>query len=174
MCKVGIFYGSSSGNTKKIAELIEREIKKYFITHVYDVSICKICDWKLYDIWIIGTSTWYYGELQYDWKNFLYSYRKLSFLGKYVAFFGCGNQIIYSNYFCNALYILHKIALIKKANIIGYWPNIGYKFNYSKILLDKKTFLGLVLDEDNQSLLSPKRVYIWIKKLYKELRKYIL
>lgn len=50
MYKVGIFYGSSTGNTRKIADLIQHEIKRYFISHVYDVSTCSINDWELYDI----------------------------------------------------------------------------------------------------------------------------
>ncbi len=165
MCNIGIFYGSDTGNTKKVAFKIKKKISKYFNSDIIDISKSSKNNFLNYDIFILGTSTWYYGELQYDWSIFLSSFKKINFSNKIVSFFGCGNQKKYNNYFCDAIYKLYNIVLKKNAKIIGYWPLIDYKFNKSKSLLNKKYFIGLTIDKDNQNNLTNKRICIWVSKL---------
>ncbi len=165
MFKVGIFFGSDTGNTKKIAYIIYEKINKYFDVNISDISSNSLKDFKDFDIYILGTSTWYYGELQYDWDNFLNDFKKINFLNKIVCFFGCGNQKDYSNYFCNGIYKLYNIAKKNNALIIGYWPNKNYFFHNSSSLINKHYFIGLVIDEINQYKFTNKRINIWLSKL---------
>ncbi|MDE5285067.1 MAG: flavodoxin domain-containing protein, partial [Candidatus Blochmannia sp. A2] len=62
---------------------------------------------------IFGIPTWYYGEVQSDWDDFLPILQNINFLNKNVALFGCGDQEDYSEYFCDAL---EKIYYILKKN----------------------------------------------------------
>ncbi len=166
---IGIFFGSNTGNTKKIAYLILNCIKKYFNVCILDISKSSLEEFNKYNIFILGTSTWYYGELQYDWDNFLPLFKKIDFSNKIIAFFGCGNQIDYSDYFCDGVSVLYNIVIDNNAKVIGYWSIKNYKFNYSKSLLNKDYFIGLFLDEDNQSKLTLSRINKWTKKLIKEI-----
>jgi len=50
---------------------------------------------------------------------------------------------------------------------VGLWPNEGYEFDDSAALVGDK-FLGLSLDEDNQSDLTPQRVEAWVSQLKEE------
>ncbi|MFN9675593.1 MAG: flavodoxin FldA, partial [Microcystis sp.] len=47
---------------------------------------------------------------------------------------------------------------------VGYWPTDGYDFNESKALKNGK-FVGLALDEDNQSDLTEQRIKTWVAGL---------
>ncbi len=165
MYNIGIFFGSNTGNTKKVAYKIKNKISNFFFVNILDISNVSKNDFLNYDIFILGTSTWYYGKLQYDWNIFFDSFKKINFYNKIVSFFGCGNQKEYSNCFCNGLYKLYNVVYKKNAKIIGYWPSINYNFNYSKSLLNKNYFIGLIIDEYNQSNLTDKRIYIWVSKL---------
>jgi flavodoxin I len=51
---------------------------------------------------------------------------------------------------------------------VGYWSTEGYEFSESKAVRDGK-FVGLALDEDNQSDLTEKRIKIWVTQLKTEL-----
>ncbi|NMG60515.1 flavodoxin FldA, partial [Geitlerinema sp. P-1104] len=47
---------------------------------------------------------------------------------------------------------------------VGYWPTDGYEFEESKAVRDGK-FVGLALDEDNQSEMTEERVQAWTSQL---------
>ncbi len=165
MYKVGIFYGSDTGNTKRISFIIKNKLINYFKTKILDISLSSIDDFLNFDILLLGTSTWYHGELQYDWDNFLNNFNNISLDNKIVAFFGCGNQKEYGDCFCNGVYKLYNIFKKKNVIILGYWPIINYKFNHSKSIFNNNYFIGLMLDEHNQSKLTNKRISIWISKI---------
>jgi flavodoxin I len=61
MMKTGIFYGSTTGNTENAAELIGKLIENSDIQSIADT---KKDDLEKYDLLILGTSTWGWGELQ--------------------------------------------------------------------------------------------------------------
>lgn len=165
MEKIGIFFGSDTGNTEKIAKLIQKNIDNSIST-LYDISSSSSKkDIESFNNLIIGVPTWYYGEVQCDWDDFLPDLKKINFLNKNIALFGCGDQEDYGEYFCDALGTIYKILKKNQANIIGKWSTKGYKFEHSKALLDKNYFVGLVLDEDRQSEKTEKRVKKWIKNI---------
>ncbi len=158
--KIGIFYGSSTGNTKKISYLIYTKLVKYVYCKIFNISEINLSEFNKFDILILGTSTWYYGRLQFDWYNFLNYNKNIILKKKIICFFGCGNKLNYSYTFCDGLYYLYK-SYNKNNTIIGYWNNI-YKFKNSKSLLCKNYFLGLVIDDNNSYKINNKIINIWL------------
>ncbi|CAL4321101.1 Flavodoxin 1 [Buchnera aphidicola (Periphyllus testudinaceus)] len=162
MKKIGIFFGTDTGNTEKISKIIHNIIGKKK-SSIHDItSSCKQ-DFLKYDILILGVSTWYYGEVQCDWDDFLPILKKINFKNKKIAIFGCGDQEDYGEYFCDAMKILYDIVLLNNAKVIGKWPIKNYFFDSSKALINKKYFLGLAIDEDRQPELTKKRIKKWLK-----------
>lgn len=164
MKKIGIFFGSDTGNTEKAANLIYKEIGSN-LAILHDISNVSKKDIENFDYLILGIPTWYYGEIQCDWDDFLPFLKKINFLDKTVALFGCGDQEDYGEYFCDALGIIYKILKKKKAKIVGEWPTIEYNFESSKSLLNKDYFVGLVLDEDRQPEKTKIRIKTWVEKI---------
>jgi flavodoxin I len=63
----------------------------------------------------------------------------------------------YANNFQDAMGILEEKITEQSATTAGFWSTDGYDFNESKALKNGK-FVGLALDEDNQSDLTQERV----------------
>ena len=77
-----------------------------------------------------------------------------------------GDQIGYTEWFQDALGMLHEQAQAQGAHLIGYWPNQGYEFEASKALTtDDTQFVGLALDEDTQYKLTDARVELWCEQI---------
>ena len=87
MEKIGLFYGSDTGNTETVALKIRDKISKenVFIIDMYDASVD---DFAKYDKIILGLSTWHDGQLQSDWDTFFEEFKEVDFTGKTVALFG--------------------------------------------------------------------------------------
>ncbi|CAL4321199.1 flavodoxin FldA [Buchnera aphidicola] len=168
MKKIGIFFGTDTGNTEKVSKIIYKVIGKDQ-SDLYDISKSCIKDILKYEILILGVSTWYYGEIQSDWDDFLPELKKINFKNKKVAIFGCGDQEDYGEYFCDGMKFIYDIVSLNGAQVIGKWPAKNYCFDCSKALIDKKNFLGLVIDEDRQPELTKIRIHTWIKKHLKNL-----
>ena len=84
-----------------------------------------------------------------------------------VALFGLGDQFSFSDTFQDALKMLADKVRQLGADLVGQWPNEGYEFDDSAALTGGK-FLGLSLDEDNQSDLTAERVKTWVAQLKDE------
>lgn len=167
--EIGIFFGSDTGNTKKIAHTIQKLLRK-IKSEIFDIAYCSQKDIENYDTLILGISTWYYGEPQSDWDEFLPIFKKINFSKKKVAIFGCGDQEDYSEYFCDSMNILYNITLKKEAKLIGHWPTLGYYFEESKSITKNNMFVGLAIDEDRQPEMTEKRVKIWTNQLLEEIK----
>ncbi|MFI4847272.1 MAG: flavodoxin FldA [Candidatus Makana argininalis] len=168
MSKIGIFYGSDTGNTEKIAYIINNILGKKK-SDIFNISEINKKDIEKYDKILLGISTWYYGEPQCDWDDFFPIIKKINFKNKICAIFGCGDQENYPEYFCDAMGILGNIIKLRGAKIVGNWPTKGYYFINSKSLIKKKYFIGLAIDEDTQSDLTYLRIKNWIIKINKEM-----
>lgn len=70
MAKVGLFYGTQTGNTETIAEMIHKELGGDSVVALHDISEAETSDFGDYDRIIIGCPTWNVGELQSDWESF--------------------------------------------------------------------------------------------------------
>ncbi|AFP85855.1 flavodoxin, long chain [secondary endosymbiont of Heteropsylla cubana] len=168
MKTVGIFFGSDTGNTENIAQIIRKQLG-YENTDIFDIAKSTEEDLERYDSLLFGIPTWYYGEAQCDWDEFFPTLEKMDFKGKIVGLFGCGDQEDYAEYFCDALGILWKIIEPKGAKMVGYWPTTGYHFEESKGLFDNHHFVGLAIDEDRQPELTTDRITNWVKKIKLEM-----
>ncbi|ADV33722.1 flavodoxin [Candidatus Blochmanniella vafra str. BVAF] len=165
---VGIFFGSDTGNTEKLAKMIQTKIGKN-LSDIFDIAESSKEDIETYDKLIFGIPTWYYGEPQCDWDSFLPIFKNINFYDKKVAIFGCGDQEDYSEYFCDAMSILYKIVLKNGAKVIGLWPSSGYYFDMSKSIINNDQFVGLAIDEDRQPDMTELRVKNWVNKICVEM-----
>ncbi|MCW6034795.1 flavodoxin FldA [Spirulina subsalsa FACHB-351] len=167
MAKIGLFYGTQTGNTETIAELIQQEFGGETIVKIQDISETDAGDFEQYDCLIIGCPTWNVGELQSDWEGFYDELDEINFSGKKVAYFGAGDQIGYADNFQDAMGILEEKISQNGGKTVGYWPKDGYDFNESKAVKNNR-FVGLALDEDNQSDLTASRVKSWVAQVKQE------
>jgi len=167
MTKVALFYGTQTGNTETVAEMIQQKLGGDSVVTLHDVADASISDFEDYDCLIIGCPTWNIGELQSDWEGIYDDLDDVDFSGKKVAYFGTGDQVGYADNFQDAMGILEaKIASLGGITV-GYWPTENYDFSESKAVRDGK-FVGLAIDEDNQADLTANRVEAWTAQLKSE------
>jgi flavodoxin I len=164
--KIGLFYGTTTGKTESAAEMIRDEFGKDVVT-LNDMSQVDASDFDEYEYLIIGCPTWNIGELQSDWDGFFPELDEIDFSGKTVAYFGTGDQIGYADNFQDAMGILEEKISENGGKTVGYTSTEGYDHSESKAVKDGK-FVGLALDEDNQSDLTDKRIKAWVSQLKKE------
>lgn len=165
--KIGLFYGTDTGNTERIAKDIKQRLDNVLGADTVDVlEIYKKtpADLDQYTYLIIGMPTWYDGELQGDWEEFLPKFGQVNWKDKKVAFFGLGDQYGYASYFCDALGVFADIAVENGALLVGQWPTKGYEHDYSKAERDGQ-FVGLCLDVDNQDDLTAERLDTWLPQV---------
>ena len=168
--KIGLFYGTDTGNTETISKEIRKKLDARFgqgTVEMKEIYKKKAEDFKGYDYLILGMPTWYDGELQADWEDFFPEMEQVNFEGKKVAFFGLGDQYGYAAYFCDALGIFADIVEKNKGQLVGFWPIKGYEFDHSKALRGDD-FVGLCLDVDNQDELTNERIDQWLDQIIKE------
>ncbi len=166
MSQIGLFYGSTTGKTEDIAERIQEALGDDVVT-LHEISEAENSDFEQYDNLIIACPTWDIGELQSDWDGYYPELDEVDFSGKTVAYFGTGDQIGYADNFQDAMGILEAKISELGAKTVGYWPIDGYDFNESKAVKNGK-FVGLAIDEDNQSDLTDERITAWTKQLKSE------
>lgn len=161
---VGIIFGSSMGNTEDAAKAISECLGVE--NEVLNVADIAPSDLNKFSSLIIGSSTWNDGELQDDWANF--DFDALDVGGKVVAIFGMGDSSSYSDAYCNAMGELYEKFVAKGAVIVGSVSTDGYEFDDSSAVKDGK-FVGLALDNDNQSDLTQSRIEAWVEQIKSEL-----
>jgi len=168
MTEIGIFYGSSSGATKQVA----RKIQHYFggEAELHDVRKTEVAALADYRLLIFGSPTYEKGKLQEDWYPFLKALKQegVDLTGKTAAVFALGDQKKYEKTFADSLVPLAKKLKKRGARLIGAWPIEGYTFKESAGV-KKGRFLGLVIDEDRQAVLTSERVHAWVAQLKAEL-----
>lgn len=165
--KIGLFYGSDTGYTEGVANQIVKLVGEFQID-MHDINRAKPEDFASYQRIIIGLSTWHDGELQSDWDAFYERFQTIDFSGKTVAFFGLGDQIGYAEYFIDGVGILGDVVYENGGQIVGVWPTEGYDFEASKAEFQEGWFLGLAIDEDNQSEMTVSRLEAWVQQVLEE------
>jgi len=170
MAKIGLFYGTDTGNTervaKKIKELVEAKIGAGEV-ELLEIYKKKKEDMAKYNLLILGMPTWYDGEIQGDWEEYISEMNQIDFSGKKVAFFGLGDQYGYASYFCDALGVFSEIVEKNKGTLIGFTGTSGYEHDFSKAQRGDK-FVGLCLDVDNQDDLTQPRIDAWVEQIVGE------
>lgn len=168
--KIGLFYGTDTGNTEAIAKEIKKKLEAKLgpdSVDMYEIYKKKKEDMAHYEMLILGMPTWYDGELQGDWEDFIPEMEKIDFTGKKVAFFGLGDQYGYAAYFCDALAVFAEIVEKNHGQLVGFWPVKGYEHDVSKAQRGDK-FVGLCLDVDNQDELTNDRLNKWLPQVLQE------
>lgn len=166
---MAIFFGSTTGNTEHIAEMINSELGD-LVDHMANIVDAEPNDLLQYDVLIFGIPTWNVGELQYDWEDFLPSLQGIDLTGKKIAMFGLGDSHGYAENFLDALGLLWtEVKKMGRPELIGVWPTQGYEFDESLGMFDENHFLGLGLDEENQSDLHDERIKGWTSQVRREL-----
>lgn len=165
MKKIGLFYKTDSSKTALVAQKIQQEFGK-------DIDIIPVENaWKKefesYNNIIVGTSTWFDGELPTYWDELIPELETLNLHNKKVAIFGLGDQINYPDNFVDGIGILAEALEKAGATIIGYTFPADYRFNRSLALKDGR-LSGLAIDIENQSDKTEKRIKAWTKQLKQE------
>lgn len=167
MAKIGLFYGSTSGVTEEIAAKIHEELGDdlcdlYSMEEDFD----SFDDFLQYDYLIFGCSTWGAGEVQNDWREPLFDIEveKPDFSGKTIALFGPGDCEGHSKHFVGALGILYDQFKAVGAKIVGAVSTDDYSFEKSTAIRDGQ-FVGLPLDEVNESEKTDARITNWLELL---------
>lgn len=158
---IGIFYGSTTGDTERIANTIASKLG-VDSSDVQSVSSLSTADLQKYDVILLGSSTWGFGDLQDDWEGSISAIADLS--GKTAAVFGCGDSASYCDSFCGALGKLADALSAAGANVIGAVDASEYTFSESESVHDGK-FVGLAIDEVNESDKTDARIDAWIAGL---------
>lgn len=166
MSNIGLFIGSTTGKTEYVAELFQKEIGENVVT-LHNIYETEDSDFEDYQYIVIACPTWNIGELQSDWEGYFPELDNIDFNGKKVAYFGTGDQIGYPDNFMDALGILEEKISERGGTTVGYWSTDGYDFNESKALRDGN-FVGLALDEDNQSEMTEERIKVWVAQIKQE------
>ena len=162
MKSIGIFYGSSSGNTETVAKQIQKGLGAD--AQIFEVSKAKKEDLEKFDNLILGTSTWGFVDLQDDFEGFMSQIEAANLSGKTVALFGCGDQESYSDTFVNGMGQVWQALQNKGCKIVGQTSTDGYSFSASDAVVDDK-FVGLAIDENNQSDMTDERIAAWVETL---------
>ena len=167
MAKIGLFYGSTTGNTEESAEAIQAAFGGEDVVELFEISGASTSDFAGFDCIIVGSPTWNTGELQDDWDTFFPDLDQIDFSGKKVAYFGQGDQLGYADYFQDAMGILEEKISQQGATTVGLTSTDGYDHDESKAVRNGN-FVGLALDEVNQSDLSDDRISAWVTQLKQE------
>lgn len=168
--KIGIFYGTNTGNTETVVEKLTDELKNNgFEVDVNDMASAAVEDMGNYENIIIAVPTWNDGELQDDFDAVFDDFKAFDFSGKKVGFVGLGDQDGYPDNFLDAIGTLAKPVLANGGTIFGYWPTEGYEFNVSVGLAENGKFYGLGIDVDNQDDLTDDRIQAWVAQIKGEL-----
>jgi flavodoxin I len=165
MTQVGLFFGTTTGKTANIAEMIQEQLGGADVVSVIEIhEVGDNGELLAYPYLIIGCPTWDIGELQSDWDQFFPNLDSIDFSGKKVAYFGTGDQMGYADNFMDAMGILEAKISEKGGQTVGYTSTEGYEFDSSKAVKNGQ-FCGLAIDEDNQDDLTDERVVAWITQL---------
>ncbi len=163
MQEIGIFYGSTTGNTETSAQRIQQEFGEDK-AQLFDVSGAKACDMEQFTNLVFGASTWGIGDLQDDFESFMSEISEANLTGKKVAIFGLGDQYSYSDSFVDAIAQIYEKLNDKGCELIGTTSTDGYEYDETQAEIDGQ-LMGLALDEENQSDLSDTRIKNWVEDL---------
>ncbi|MEN6350728.1 MAG: flavodoxin [Syntrophomonas sp.] len=112
-----VIYGSSTGNTEKLAQVLAEELQQNFSVILKDVVDADPKDMADKDLIVLGASTWNDGELQEDFLDFYDEMDSVDLKGKKAAIFGTGDSSW--DEFCKAVDILEEKVKGMHADLIA-------------------------------------------------------
>lgn len=163
MSKIGIFFGSTSGNTEDLAGMVA---KSFDIANedIHNVSDADANTLQGYDVLLLGSSTWGVGDLQDDWEDFLPKVSSQSLSGKKVAFFGCGDSFGHGDTFCNSLAKIKEALSSTGCDFVGSISKDGYSYEETDCE-EGDNVIGLLTDPDNESDKTEERLNNWVNTI---------
>lgn len=162
MAKIGLFFATDTGNTRKIAKIMKRKFFEDDEIELVNFEKATAEQIDGYSALIFGSPTLGDGEYPEPLLEFLPNFDDIDFSTKTVALYGLGDQEGYPDEFVDALGMLYEELEDREATLIGQWPTDGYTYDSSKAEMDGE-FCGLVLDQDNQSSLTEERLAKWVE-----------
>ncbi|WP_067140838.1 flavodoxin [Oceanivirga salmonicida] len=157
---VGIFYGTTTGVTEEVAEILRDNIEG---SEMFDVAD-GIDDMDDFDFLIFCASTWGLGDVQDDWMAVIDELPNLK--ERPIALLGTGDAIAFSDTFVDGLRLLYDKCKKKGAKIVGFVDTDGYDFTESVAIIDNK-FIGLPIDHMNEPEKTEERIKTWVESLSK-------
>lgn len=157
---ITVIYGSDAGATKAVAARIAKKIQGKAI----DIKSATTADFESCDLLILGAPTYGNGDLQSDWEAHIDTLKSADITNKKVALFGTGDQVNYPESFVDAMGILYDHVVEQGGVVVGFTETDGYDYSASTAERDGR-FVGLALDQDNQSSKTDKRITTWISQL---------
>lgn len=152
MKNIGIYFGTDTGRTRRIAKLIAQKLDGWADARAaapLNINRATLDDFLAHEVLILGAPTYGDGELPG--------------LATGLA------QEKYGHEFVDALLLLHDAVVACGARVIGAWPIDGYTFEASQAVIDGR-FVGLALDPVSQPALSEARIDAWLQQLADELQ----
>lgn len=166
MKKIGIFYAPEKGSTEKVAKLIQSKLSANVADLILVDSATSTENFKNYESLIFAISTvgrdaWDSKYNKIGWDLFLPKISLYDFKQQKVAIVGLGNHIMYADTFVDSMGVLAEVVMECDGDIVGRVPAGDYDFNDSQALYADE-FIGLPIDEDNDSELTDKRLTDWL------------
>ncbi len=165
MKKTVVVYGSTTGTAEDLATRISKRLDGADVINVTTLTPEVIAQ---YDNLLLGTSTWGSGELQDDWYAGIEVLASANLEGKTIALWGCGDSEGFADTYCDGMAEIKRAIDGKGANLVGQVSTQGYNHSYSASVEDGQ-FIGLALDEVNQSDLTDERIAGWIAAIIDKL-----
>ena len=163
MGKTAIIYGSTTGTTEDIAGRIASKLN-IAQGDIYEISKVTADTVAGYDTLLLGSSTWGSGDLQDDWYDGIETLKGADLAGKKIALFGCGDSSSYSATFCSALGTIYNDLKDSGATFVGSVDPSDYTSDGSDAVGDGQ-FVGLPIDEVNESDKTDERISNWVASL---------
>ncbi len=161
--KTVIVYGSMTGNTETVAQNLADKLGATAIAASdADAAALEGCD-----LLILGASTWGIGDLEDSMADFLSTLADMDVSAANYAVFGLGDAMGYGDSFVDGLADMAAVLEAKSIKRVGNWPTEGYEFGASRGQ-EGDNFMGLALDEDNESDKTAERLDAWAKQVKEE------
>ncbi|CAG1020683.1 menaquinone-dependent protoporphyrinogen oxidase [Methylococcales bacterium] len=172
MTKIGLFFGTETGTTRLIAKKIHKLLGDDVAAKPVNVNRTAPADFLQYDELILGIPS--YGDgampgrsagcIEANWEEFLQELGEVDLSGKRIALFGLGAQERYSDRFASSMIQLYRVLKDYGADIVGAWSTEGYEFKHSASIVDGQ-FVGLVIDQRTQGMLTDQRIREWVEQI---------
>ena len=88
--------------------------------------------------------------------------------GKIVALFGCGDSESYCDTFCDGMGVIYDQLKNSGCTFVGQFLPMGIRIHLSIAIIDGK-FVGLALDDVNESGKTEERINSWVEEIKKNL-----
>ena len=158
--RIGLMYGTTTMNSERVAELIWDKMQETELHDIQDgVEVL-----EQYEHVILVAPTWDYGALQEHYIEHWDNLQNINWTNKSVALVGLGDQVGYGDLYQDSMSTIYETIKSLGGKFIGFTSTDGHNFETSKAVRDGK-FVGLAIDEDNQSKLTEERLNTWIQEI---------